>query len=120
MASETILVVDDDEAVAKVTAFCLEKRGYAVLLAASVAKALETLRTHDERVDLVISDVMMPGEHGATLEQRLRELHVDIPILFMSGFPHIEAINRGMDDFVSKPFDCETLAAQVESALSRR
>jgi len=120
MRHETILVVDDEQLIRKLIHFCLKRHGYTVLEASSGAEAIEICKIHKGKIDLALVDVIMPGLHGPHLKRSPDKLHPDMHMLFMSGFPHVEAINRGMDDFVSKPFTCERLLKQVHSALTDR
>jgi len=115
--SETILVVDDDPAVRKFICHCLSRQGYVVLEAASGAEAIELCRANKGTIALGLFDVIMPGIHGPILKRSLEELHPELRVLFMSGFPHVEFINRGMEDFISKPFTCQTLLARVRGIL---
>ena len=117
MRTETILVVDDESVVRKLIHYCLKKRGYTVLEAASGAAAIEICQAYKGKISLALIDVIMPGIHGPHLKRCLEKLNRDIPVLYMSGFPHIEALNRGMDDFLSKPFTCEALLAKVGAAI---
>ena len=118
MRTETILVVDDESVVRRLIHYCLKKRGYTVLEASSGREAIEICQTHKGKISLAIIDVIMPGIHGPHLERCLDKLNHDIRVLYMSGFPHIEAINRGMDDFLSKPFTRENLLTKVGAALA--
>ncbi len=117
MRTETILVVDDEAVVRKLIHYCLKKRGYTVLEAASGEQAIQICQTYKGKISLALIDVIMPGIHGPHLERCLDKLGLGIRVLFMSGFPHIEAINRGMDDFISKPFTCENLLAKIRAAI---
>jgi two-component system cell cycle sensor histidine kinase/response regulator CckA len=114
---KTILVVDDEACVRKLIQICLKKKAYNVLEAASGAAAIEICQTHRGKIDLAIVDVIMPGIHGPQLEKCLNKLNPEIRVLYMSGFPHVEAINRGMDDFLSKPFSIDNLLKQVRTRL---
>ena len=117
--SETpILVVDDEPAVRKFICHCLRRQGYTVLEAASGAEAIELCRTIKGRVVLGLFDVIMPGIHGPNLKHSLEKLYPELRVLFMSGFPHVEFINRGMEDFISKPFTCQTLLTRVRGILN--
>jgi len=60
----------------------------------------------------------MPGIHGPQLVKCIHKANPEIPVLYMSGFPHIEAINRGMADFISKPFTSERLLVRIREVLS--
>ena len=117
MPTETILVVDDEAVVRRLIHYCLKKRGYTVLEAASGEQAIQICQNHKGKISLALVDVIMPGIHGPHLERRLEKLDRDIRVLFMSGFPHIEAINRGMDDFISKPFTFENLLAKIRATI---
>ena len=115
--SETILVVDDDPAVRKFICHCLSRQGYVVLEAASGAEAIELCRANKGTIALGLFDVIMPGIHGPELKSSLQKLYPELRVLFISGFPHVEFINRGMQDFISKPFTSQTLLARVRQAL---
>jgi len=112
-----ILVVDDEPAVRKLVCHCLRRQGYVVLEAASGAEAIELCRTAKGDVSLGLFDVIMPGIHGPNLKHSLEKLYPELRVLFMSGFPHVEFINRGMEDFISKPFTCQALLARVRGML---
>jgi two-component system cell cycle sensor histidine kinase/response regulator CckA len=118
-----ILVVDDDPAVLEVAARVLERAGYEVLQAAEGAEALEVARAHEGRVDLVLTDVVMPGMSGRELGDRLTRERPGTRLLYMSAYTEDEAILRGVEiagmNFLGKPFSLEGLADAVRQALAR-
>ena len=119
--TETILLVEDEEAVRRVARRVLEMHGYKIIDAADGATALDLAAEND--VDLVLSDVMMPGMPGPTLVEELRRRNPDLRVLFMSG--HTEEIIRdGLLDpsipFLAKPFTPTKLAQKVREALDAR
>ncbi len=85
--SETILLVEDETPVRDLTRRCLEQRGYAVLQAASAEDALDVLARHPGRLDLLLTDVVMPGASGPELARRLTAERPDLHVLFVSGYP---------------------------------
>jgi two-component system cell cycle sensor histidine kinase/response regulator CckA len=117
----TLLLVEDEDAVRNFAARALGTRGYEVLEASTGAEALEVFEEHGGKVDLVVSDVVMPEMDGPTLLKELRQKDPDIKIIFMSGYAE-DAFKRNLDEneqfgFLQKPFDLKTLAATVKSAL---
>ncbi|BAQ17133.1 cell cycle histidine kinase CckA [Methyloceanibacter caenitepidi] len=117
----TLLLVEDEDAVRSFAARALGTRGYEVLEASTGAEALEVFEEHEGKVDLVVSDVVMPEMDGPTLLKELRQKDPDIRIIFMSGYAE-DAFKRNLDEneefgFLQKPFDLKTLAATVKSAL---
>ncbi len=102
-----ILVVDDDELVRSLTVRVLERAGYSVVSAASAAHALELVGR--DSIDLVVSDVVMPGLTGVELLTELRSRKPDLPVLLMTGgSPEPErtakALELGASAIVSKPY----------------
>jgi len=116
----TILLVEDEETVRRVTARMLERLGYVVLTAPNAENALELHAREGHRVDLVLTDVVMPGLTGIELAEQLRERDGAIRILFTSGYTSRE-LGRSPDDpptpFLPKPFSVEELARMVRSSL---
>jgi len=117
-----ILVVDDEEIVRALTVQVLERTGYDVLAVASAKSALELL-TAGERVDLVISDVVMPELSGVDLLAELREHMPDLPVILMTGgSPEPErtaqALVLGACAIVYKPYTHAELRDAVEAALA--
>jgi two-component system cell cycle sensor histidine kinase/response regulator CckA len=119
--AETILVVEDDDAVRRMTREFLIIKGYTVKEARSGMEAIEFLGKHKEPIDLVITDVVMPGMKGRELGGRLAALRSGIKILYMSA--HTEDTVMDLDmlapgtAFIEKPFSPEELASKVREVL---
>ena len=118
---ETILVVEDDPQVRGVTIRALEASGYRVIPAASGEEALVIARQSGERLDMVVTDVVMPGLTGREVVDELRRSLPDIPALFVSGYTQDAIAQRGVLDsgveFLPKPFTPSTLVARVRAML---
>jgi CheY-like chemotaxis protein len=117
-----VLVADDNSQVRKVTRTLLERRGYSVLEAENGAEALSLLSDPSRRVDLLVSDVVMPVMGGLQLVQRLNELRIDTRVLLVSGFTADAVIDRGSLPagiaFLEKPFSEQALLASVSELLT--
>jgi CheY-like chemotaxis protein len=122
--TETVLVVEDQSEVRDYAAAALESYGYRVLKAGSAAEALSVCERGADRIDLVLTDVVMPGVNGLELAGRLAELRPGMRILYMSGYTDNAIIERGFlhagAEFVTKPFGPAQLAAKVRAALGPR
>ena len=120
--SETILLVEDEEAVRSLTRRVLEAKGYTLLVAKSGAEALELARGHGSSIQLLLSDLVMPGMGGPELAAQLSALRPDIRILFMSGYTDDAAIRNGLihqtASFLQKPFTPDGLVRKVRESLS--
>jgi CheY-like chemotaxis protein len=118
---ETILVVEDDDAVRRMTLEFLRIKGYILIEARSAAEAIQLLQHHEETIDLVLTDVVMPGMKGRELVERLGQLHPNLKVLFMSAYAEDDAINIGIlspgTAFIEKPFSPDELAAKVRDVL---
>jgi PAS domain S-box-containing protein len=114
---ETVLVVEDNLEVQEVASLLLDQLGYRVLVSTSAVTALETLAS-GETVDLVLTDVVMPGElDGLALVARIRELYPDIAVLLTSGYAKAwHTLEAGLP-IVRKPYQLQTLARAVREAL---
>ncbi len=100
-----VLVVDDDPAVRKHIAALLRRVGYAVLTAASAEDALTMLPAQAAAVDLLITDISMPGMDGVALASRFSALQPNTPVLLISGvYDHVEGISGKLWRFLPKPF----------------
>ena len=119
---ERILVVEDDDAVRHMTREFLTIRGYAVIEASNAAEAIQFVESHLEAVDLVLTDVLMPGMKGRELVERLAKLSSSFKVLYMSAYTEDDAINIGIlspgTAFIEKPFSPDELAAKVRDVLS--
>jgi CheY-like chemotaxis protein len=115
----TILLVDDDEAVRATTGLILESMGYRVREAESGETALTLLHAMPA-IDLLLTDVAMPGMSGPELARRVRESHPDLPVVFFSGYADPEAVAGDIirQRIVRKPFRAAELAAQIEATLA--
>ena len=119
---ETILLVEDEEAVRSFAARALKLRGYQVLESANGEEAIELVRRHTGDIHLVITDVVMPNMDGPTLVRAIRRLRPEIAVMFMSGYAE-EAFRRNDENasalhFLAKPFGLKQLAAKVKDVLS--
>jgi two-component system cell cycle sensor histidine kinase/response regulator CckA len=119
--SEAVLVVEDEELVRALAVRALRSFGYACLQARDADEALLLLGDNGTRVDLVITDVVMPGMSGRELGDRLAQLRPGIPVIYTSGFTDEDVIRRGMLEegrpFLQKPFTPHDLARAVREAL---
>jgi two-component system, cell cycle sensor histidine kinase and response regulator CckA len=115
----TILLVEDETMVRAVAERALTRHGYTVLTAENGEEALEILESV-EKVDLMISDVVMPTMDGPTTVREARKIHPELPILFISGYAE-EQLRKSIDiekvAFLAKPFSVQTLAEAARDAL---
>ena len=123
-AGEQILVVEDDPQVRAIARRALQEAGYAVYEAITGLAAINFITSHPGLIDLVVSDVVMPGVNGGELANQLRGTHPDLPILFMSGYPGTDIERRGLridqTAFLEKPFTPDKLVLAVSGALASR
>jgi CheY-like chemotaxis protein len=118
--SETLLVVEDEETLATLARRALERRGYRVLVARNGSAALEIALAHPE-IELLLTDVVMPGMSGPELAEVLRAQSPGLKVLFMSGYTDNAIIQHGLLDsgvaFLQKPFTPDGLARKVREIL---
>jgi two-component system, cell cycle sensor histidine kinase and response regulator CckA len=116
---ETILVVEDDDAVRRYATLALRRYGYVVLEADTPERALTIAREHAEMIDLILTDVVMPGLSGPAFVHRLRESRVATPAIYMSAYPGemVAAAVTGGDLHLSKPFATEELLRSVRQVI---
>ena len=123
LGTETILVVDDEEALREVTRRILTRNGYTVVTASSGAEAIEIAASHVGPIDLVLTDVIMPTMQGPAVANEMRQLRPGIRVLFMSGHaqPVLESEAVLGTEFllVEKPFDQAILLENVRKVLDR-
>jgi len=119
-----ILVVEDEEAIARGLRFNFEREGYQVDLAASGPAALELYESAQPPVDLVVLDLMLPEMSGYEICRALRRLDLDIPILALTARTlsedKIQAFDCGVDQYMTKPFSLPELLSRVRNLLDKR
>lgn len=119
--TETILLVEDNDDLRVASRSVLEAMGYDVWIAADGAEALERFHSNGGGVDLIISDVVMPGMSGRDLLDRIQETHPDVRFLFVSGYTDNVILRHGIQEgevhFLEKPYSSERLAAKIREIL---
>ncbi len=120
MGSETILLVEDEDAVRQLSKFVLESSGYTVIEARDGKEALELAERHTGPLDLLVSDLVMPKVGGQELAARLTKSHPLLRVLFVSGYPDEEASAGGLGPhaaFLQKPCSPAALSSRVRELL---
>jgi DNA-binding NtrC family response regulator len=118
----TVLIVDDEKVVLDVEGLMLKKMGFNILKADSSAKACRLYRNKKNDIDLVILDMIMPGDNGAATYKKLKRINPGIKVLISSGFwkdLNVRAIlNDGKNSFIQKPFKFNEFSKKIDSILS--
>jgi CheY-like chemotaxis protein len=119
--SETVLLVEDDAVVRDVASRILVRIGYTVFPAANGGEALALAEKHASRIDLLLTDVIMPEMNGRQLAERLVQLHPETKVLFTSGYTddvlaHHGVLNGALS-FIAKPYSPSALATKVREVL---
>ena len=121
--TETILVVEDEEAVRALACRVLGQHGYTVIEARHGLEALALLEAGTPSVDLVLTDVVMPGMGGPELIRQLGAMLPGVPFMYMSGYAEDDKLQAGLREsdipFLQKPFSPESLSVRVREALDR-
>lgn len=123
--SETVLVVEDEQAVRKMVSRILTGHGYRMLTAANAKEALEVFGEHVGTIDLIITDVVMPGMGGRKLIERLAQMAPESAwkVLYMSGYAEDAVVEQGVRGdgapLISKPFSASELARRVREVLDQ-
>lgn len=121
--SETVLLVEDDQALLRMSVRLLEQLGYAVLAAPHPDEAERLSREFQGEIHMLITDIVMPETNGRDLAERLRRDRPNLRCLYMSGYSANVVVHRnvleGGEAFLQKPFAIETLAHQVRAGLDR-
>jgi two-component system, cell cycle sensor histidine kinase and response regulator CckA len=122
--ASTILLVDDYRRVRDLARKVLTRQGYRVLTAASGDEAIQVSQQFDGTIDVLVSDIVMPGISGPELARQLRQLRPDLATVYMSGYTGDTLDSLGLDrqgaEFIQKPFTPAALAQKVRDVLGRR
>jgi two-component system, cell cycle sensor histidine kinase and response regulator CckA len=122
-AARTVLLVDDEDSVRKVARRVLERSGYNVFAAATAVEALALFEEHRDRIDLLLTDVIMPVMNGRELADALLLERPELPVLFMSGHSYDALDNRPLGTLpftlLHKPFGPQDLNRAVRDRLTR-
>ncbi|MEZ4444503.1 MAG: PAS domain S-box protein [Polyangiaceae bacterium] len=121
VGTETVLVVEDDEMVRRLAERLLRRGGYTVIVAGSGAEALEVSAAHERAIDLLLTDVVMPGMNGRELARRLVAERPGLRVLFTSGYTDNVIAHHGVLDpgvhFLAKPYSLDALMSLVRQIL---
>jgi len=119
--SETLLLVEDDEMVRHLVSRMLKSRGYTVLAASDGTDALRQVESHRGPIDMLITDVVMPGMSGREVTQRVTTLRPQVTVLYLSGYTDDAIVRHGMLEpgiaFLQKPFSADVLARKIREVL---
>lgn len=119
--TETILLVEDNDILKNFLEVALRGQGYTVISYDNPNKALDFIKTTTQKIDLVITDIVMPNMSGKELEEKFKEAGKDIKFLFMSGYTDESLVARGIlegsKNFISKPFKIEDLLSKIRQIL---
>jgi two-component system cell cycle sensor histidine kinase/response regulator CckA len=119
--SETVLLVEDEESLRELNQELMEGLGYTVLQAAYGAQALEMAEQHSGQIDLLLTDVVMPGMSGRELAERLAFTQPELKVLYMSGYTDNVIVHHGILKsgiaFLQKPFTRDVLARKLREVL---
>ncbi|MDA3915922.1 MAG: sigma-54 dependent transcriptional regulator [Deltaproteobacteria bacterium] len=117
---ENILIVDDEKNYTMIIGEILQEEGYTSFTASSGMEALDIL--NNEIIDLILTDVKMPGMSGIQLLEKIKEINPDLPVIIMTAYGSVEkavdAMHRGAYTFILKPFENQALIAYITKALS--
>ena len=121
---ETILITEDEEFVRELVISGLQEFGYQIISAKNREDALKTAREYNGKIDLLLTDVVMPGGSGGQLAKELAALIPGLKILFMSGYTDESIVHHGMlsegTNFIQKPFSIEALAEKIRDVLDEK
>ncbi len=115
--SKQVLIAEDEPVVRLLLQRLLKTWGYRTLLASDGEHAMEVARQHEGEIDLLLSDVTMPGINGHELAEKMTQQRPFLKVILMSGYSHAQvALHRGWK-FVQKPFKAETIKKAIETSL---
>jgi DNA-binding NtrC family response regulator len=119
--TETILLVEDDSTVRALSARGLRRHGYTVLLARHAIDAVKLAEGFGGKIDLLLTDIVMPGINGRVLAEQLLKSISDLKVLYTSGYTDsvatLQAVRASSAQFIQKPYSPDSLARKVRSVL---
>jgi len=122
--NETVLLVEDEDMVRKLAKKILEKHGYNVIDMSNGGVAVVWAEKHDDHIDLLLTDVIMPGMNGRELREKLLEKRPDLKVLYMSGYTENVIAHHGVleegTQFIQKPFTVEFLTRKIREVLDSK
>jgi two-component system, cell cycle sensor histidine kinase and response regulator CckA len=122
--SETILVVDDEDYILDACQAMLTKLGYNAILVNNAEEALEMFRKDNDKIDLIILDMVMPGMDGLTAYEHLKEINPDVKVLLSSGYSLTgavkEILDKGCDEYIQKPFSLSRISRVTRELLDKK
>jgi CheY-like chemotaxis protein len=120
---ETILLVEDEAEVRQLSRYLLKRLGYTILEASGITDAIKICTDYSNPIHLMLTDIVLPGMNGFELYGNLLEIHPEMKVLYMSGYPKESIPRHEMliegNNFLQKPFTSEVLANRVRSTLDR-
>ncbi len=121
--TETVLLVEDEQIVRNLCMNFLDQSGYRVLPASNGTEAIDIAKEHKERIDLLLTDVVMPGMNGPEVANLLAALHPETKVLFTSGYTDDAIMRHGVlsdgVDFIGKPYSISALAKKIREVLEK-
>lgn len=119
--TETVLVVEDEVALRNLTVHILKKKGYTVLSAENAARTLDLARRYDRKIDLLLTDVIMPDRSGPELVSEIRKWCPQLKVLYMSGYSRNAMVDQGIlgqdSKLIMKPFSTQALLTKMRAVL---
>lgn len=123
MKKHTILIVEDEENLAKTISLNLKLENYEVIIATKGNEALKLFTINKNEISLVLLDIMLPEINGLALCSEFKHINQNIPIIFLSAKNQInekiEGLKLGADDYITKPFDLEELLLRINNLIKR-
>ena len=121
--NETILLVEDEQSVREMALKLLKHIGYKVLCASNAGEALAQSQSHEGHIDLLMTDVVMPGINGRELAERPHRLRPEMKVLFTSGYTEDVIVLRSVLDanvsFIAKPYSLHAVAKKIREILHK-
>ena len=124
LMKKTILLVEDEKMILELMGEVLEREGYEVLACADPVEGIDVCLRHPEKIDLLLTDVMMPGMNGWEMANRVHEIRPQLRVLFMSGYTEHVLLHDGEVEphleYLQKPFTLETLTRKLAHVLGKQ